>query len=386
MRNRMLTVTLLSSVAVAAAHAAEHKGAFLVTLGRDTTSVERYTRDGDRLFVEMVGRSPRVLRRTYTYLSQKGVLTSFEMVVLPPGSEVPTQVVKGRVDGDSLRTETQTGTAPAVTGATSFPKGSLLLAGTSPWAGYEGEVRRLVKSKADTLGGRVLFVGARDSERYLLRRMGKDSVEISNTRGDRFRAAIDKQGNLLGTRALGGTFQVEIRRIEWPDLDVLSVAFQSREQGGSGLGALSPRDTVRVTVGGANVTLDYGRPAKRGRALFGSLVPYGEVWRTGANAATQFRTDRALDFGGTVVPAGFYTFWTIPGPDGWKLLINSETGQWGTAHKGEKDAFTVNMKVETLPQVVERFTITIEASASGGVLHLDWDTTRASAAFTAAAN
>jgi hypothetical protein len=116
--------------------------------------------------------------------------------------------------------------------------------------------------------------------------------------------------------------------------------------------------------------------------VFGNVVPFGEVWRTGANAATQFRTDKALDFGGTVVPAGFYTLWTIPSPNGWKLVVNSETGQWGTAHKAEKDLMSIDMKTSTLPQVVERFTISIEPGAQGGVLDMDWDTTRASAAFT----
>jgi hypothetical protein len=147
---------------------------------------------------------------------------------------------------------------------------------------------------------------------------------------------------------------------------------------------LSPRDTVKVeSAGGASLTIDYSRPAKRGRSVIGGiLVPYGEVWRTGANAATQVRTDRPLDFGGTVVPAGFYTLWTLPTATGWKLIVNGETGQWGTAHKPEKDLYTMDMKVSTLPQVVERFTISVEPSATGGVLNLDWDTTRASIAFT----
>jgi hypothetical protein len=386
MRPRILLALASLALASGAAYAAEPRGAFVVTLGRDTTSVERYTRERDRLVVEMVGRSPRVLRRTYFHDFAQGALSHFEMVVVPPGSEVPTQVVKARPDGDSLRTETQTGTAPVVRAAYGFPQGTLLVAGTSPWAGYEGEVHRLVASKKDTLGGRVLYLGARDTERFLLRRQGRDSVVITNTRLDRFHARIDKEGNILGTRASGGTYQVALQRVAWPDLDAISVAFQAREQAGSGLGTLSPRDTVRADVGGAKLSIDYGRPAKRGRVLFGSLVPYGEVWRTGANAATQLRTDRALDFGGTVVPAGSYTLWTVPHPDGWKLLFNSETGQWGTAHKGERDVFTVNMKVEALAQEVERFTITIESEPAGGVLRMDWDTTRASARFLASPN
>jgi len=106
------------------------------------------------------------------------------------------------------------------------------------------------------------------------------------------------------------------------------------------------------------------------------------VWRTGANAATQFRTDKALEIGGIVVPAGFYTLWTIPSPSGWKLLINGETGQWGTAHKADRDLFQVDLTMSTLPQAVERFTISIVPSAQGGALNLDWDTVRASIPFT----
>ena len=382
--NRLIpsALALLTLTATAAA-AADPRGAFVVTLGQDTTSIERYTRERDKLVVEMVGRSPRVLRRTFTYTYEKGALSKVELVVVPPGSEVPTQIVKGRVEGDSLRTETQNGTAPVVNAASGFPKGTLLVAGTSPWAGYEGEVKKLKGSKGDTLGGRVLYLGARDTERYLLRRVGRDSVELTNTRADGYRFRVDKDGNLLGSRPFAGTFQVAIQRMPWPDLDATAVAFQSRDQAGAGLGTLSPRDTVRTTnAGGAAITLDYGRPAKRGRVLYGSLVPYGQVWRTGANAATQIRTDRSLDFGGTVVPAGFYTLWTIPGPDGWKLLFNSQTGQWGTAHNATLDVFTVDMKVAPLAQVVERFTISIEEQPTGGTVNLDWDTTRASAAFT----
>jgi hypothetical protein len=130
--------------------------------------------------------------------------------------------------------------------------------------------------------------------------------------------------------------------------------------------------------------VDYGRPRKRGRTVFGSVVPFGDVWRTGANAATQFKTDKALDFGGTIVPAGFYTLWTIPAAGGWKFIINSETGQWGTEHKPDKDLYTLDMQVRTLPQAVESFTISIVPTPQGGLLNLDWDTTQASAAFTVA--
>jgi hypothetical protein len=362
---------------------ADDSGSFFVMLGQDTVGAEQYTRTKDRLDVRQVGRAPRVLRRHYTYDLKNGEMTHVALVVTPPGSETPTQSIDATMDGDSLRGEIKTGTNPPVKSAVYLGKGTLIVGGASPWAGYESLIPRLMKAKADTLGGRMYYLGAGNTERYLLTKVGKDSVRVANTHEDVYVFRVDKKGRFLGSRAVAGTQKFAISRVEKLDLDAVAASYGAREQSGAGVGVLSPRDSVKVdNAGGATLMIDYGRPAKRGRAVYGGIVPYGEVWRTGANAATQFRTDKPLDFGGTVVPAGFYTLWTLPTAGGWKLIVNSETGQWGTAHKADKDLFTLDMKVSTLPQVVERFTIGVESSSTGGVLNLDWDTTRASIAFT----
>src|SRR5580704_1818688 len=100
---------------------------------------------------------------------------------------------------------------------------------------------------------------------------------------------------------------------------------------------LSPRDTARATIGKAHVLVDYGRPSKRGRVIFGSLVPYGQVWRTGANAATTFVIDKDLTIGAQTVPAGTYTLYTLPSASNWLLIINKQTGQWGTEYDQSQD-------------------------------------------------
>ena len=384
MRAALVLSAVLLIGAAAAPAVADESGGFIVTLGQDTVGAERYTRSKSRLDVYQVGRSPRVLRRHYTFDFQDGAMTHVAVRVTPPNSDSATQTIDARWDGDSLRTEIKTGSNPATRTAVAVSRGTPIVSGASPWTVYESLLPGLQKSRADTVGGRIFFLGGGNTERYLLTRVGKDSVRISNTRDEAYMAKVDKKGRILGTRPLSGTQKVAIARVDKLDLDGLVASYAAREQAGSGVGVLSPRDTVRVSnAGGAVITIDYGRPAKRGRAVYGGvLVPYGEVWRTGANAATQFRTDKALDFGGTVVPAGFYTLWTLPTAGGWKLIVNSETGQWGTAHKPEKDLCTLAMKVSSLPQVVERFTISIVPSATGGELHLDWDTTRASIAFT----
>jgi len=378
----ILAVLLLGSMVPPAA--ADESGGFIVTLGQDTVGAERYTRSKDRIEIFQVGRAPRVLRRHYVYDLKNGTMTHVALVVTPPGSESPTQTIDAKMDGDSLRGEVKTGANPASHSAVSMGPGTLIVGSASPWAGYESLMPALQKSKSDTLGGAMYFLGAANLERYLLAKVGKDSVRISNTHEDVYVAKIDKKGRILGTRPVAGTQKFAITRVDKLDLDALVASYAAREQAGAGVGILSPRDTVRVdNAGGASLWIDYSRPAKRGRSVVGGiLVPYGQVWRTGANAATQFKTDKPLDFGGTVVPAGFYTLWTLPTASGWKLIVNGETGQWGTAHKPEKDLYTLDMKVSSLPQVVERFTISVDSSATGGVINLDWDTTRASIAFT----
>jgi hypothetical protein len=140
----------------------------------------------------------------------------------------------------------------------------------------------------------------------------------------------------------------------------------------------SPRDTARGTVAGVDVMVDYGRPSKRGRTIFAAdgLVPYGRVWRTGANEATTLVTSGPLTIGGTQVPAGTYTLYTVPDASAWQLVINRQTGQWGTEYDQGQDLARVPMQVTTLAAPVEQFEIAVE----NGALVLRWDTTQASVA------
>jgi len=130
---------------------------------------------------------------------------------------------------------------------------------------------------------------------------------------------------------------------------------------------------------GKKIKIDYGRPSVKGRKIYGGLVPYGEVWRTGANEATTFVTEKDIVVGGTKVPAGSYTLFSLPTESGWQLIINKQTGQWGTNYEQGQDLARIDMKKESLSAPVEQFTISFEpASGNATVLRLDWENTRAS--------
>lgn len=130
---------------------------------------------------------------------------------------------------------------------------------------------------------------------------------------------------------------------------------------------------------GKNVKVDYSSPRMRGRKIYGGLVPYGEVWRTGANAATSLVTDTNVTINGKDVPAGSYTMFTVPNQDKWTLIINKKTGEWGIPYKYEGDELgRVDMRVSKTSSQVENFTISFDQAGNKCTMNLDWENTRAS--------
>ena len=134
---------------------------------------------------------------------------------------------------------------------------------------------------------------------------------------------------------------------------------------------------------GKTITVDYSSPRAKGRKIFGGLVPYGQVWRAGANEATSFVTTGDISVGGKAVPAGKYTMFAIPGEDKWTLVISKKTGEWGTAYPGpENDLARIDMKVSKPSAPVENFTIAFDQSGNGCTMRLEWENTRASVEIT----
>ncbi|WP_396216805.1 DUF2911 domain-containing protein [Gemmatimonas sp.] len=156
------------------------------------------------------------------------------------------------------------------------------------------------------------------------------------------------------------------------------------QMGGAQKAPASPRDSLKTTVAGSEISVNYGRPSKRGRVLFNGLgdMKWGMVWRTGANEATHFTTSKALDFGGKLVPAGTYTLWTKIEENGkWELIINKQTKQWGTAYDAKQDLVRIPMTVTSNNAVVEKMEIQVKPAGKGGEIAIMWDTYKAVAGF-----
>jgi len=134
---------------------------------------------------------------------------------------------------------------------------------------------------------------------------------------------------------------------------------------------------VHAQIGNAIFTIDYGRPLMRGRKLLGDVLPYDRVWRTGANAATQFTTSIPIKLAGIKVPAGTYTLWTVPHASGVDLIVNKQSGQWGTEYNALRNLGIAKITTQALPVPVEEFTISIvSGDTHHGTLIMEWATFR----------
>ena len=145
---------------------------------------------------------------------------------------------------------------------------------------------------------------------------------------------------------------------------------------------VSPHETVKANVDGNELILVYGRPytkdPKSGepRKIWGGLVPYGKIWRMGADEATLLTTDKAIMLGGKLIEAGTYSLFLLPEEAGAQLIVNKETGQWGTKYDQGQDVARIDVKTSALEKPVDQFTITIEKNdGSGGQLKLMWEKT-----------
>jgi Protein of unknown function (DUF2911) len=160
----------------------------------------------------------------------------------------------------------------------------------------------------------------------------------------------------------------------------LALPAQEHDTGKSKKPPLSPPAHTETTINGKKVSIDYSAPSMRGRKIMGGLVPFGQVWRTGANAATTLKTETDLLIGGQKVPAGTYTIYSLPGEKDWQLIINKQTTQWGTEYHQEQDLVRIPLKKEATAAPVETFKITLSPTS----LVMEWENTKLSTDLKAA--
>lgn len=360
--------------------------AYLIRLGVDTLAIERVVAYPDSVAGEFVTRSPRTSRFTYSaQVNANHEVTRYSFVHYQSGltsSPVDSRMTaEFRSDSAHVTMQRRDSTHALAYAA---PRTTVPL--LEPGFGlHQILIARALAAKGQRLPFAWVYVPDQVDTGSIMVGPRDDTVRIE-TATDTIRAVVDRGGHVLAMTDPGGTLQATVSRIQWPDLDRWANDFMARDAQGKSLGTLSPPDTVRASVGAATVTIGYGRPSKRDRQIFGSIVPWNTVWRTGANWATSLDVDRDLTIGGTRVPAGRYTLFTIPARTGWTLIVSRKTGEWGTEYDPTADFARIPMTSATTALPVERFTIAVRPRGSAaGDLTMAWDTVVATVPIRSAA-
>lgn len=145
---------------------------------------------------------------------------------------------------------------------------------------------------------------------------------------------------------------------------------------------LSPKDKAKISLNDLDLKVEYNRPSKREREIFGALVPFNKVWRTGANEATTFSTNKDLMIDGILLKKGKYTIWTVPMKNSWKVMFNSQQYEWGVDEKMQPmwdpnyDVLEIEVPTQQLDTTVEKFTIAFDNTTGNLKLTLAWDNTK----------
>lgn len=371
----VLILTILLIVVGQPAASQADSAAFVTLLGADTLAVEQFQRSGNTINAQVILRSPNT------------TFTSYELTMDDSGgienmtqSEFP--LSEGfRGEGTVVRTVTRMGDSlivemimPEETRAVSvaYETGVLPFIDMVHWP-FEPAFQTAIAAGQDTLN-QPLLTGNRISN-FIIADLGTGNMTIRHPSRGVMDVQVNAQGEILLLDAGQTTRKVLVHRVPSLDMDSIGERFADADAAGNPFGQLSGAEVGEFVIGDTSFRVEYGVPLKRGRELFGGIVPWGERWRTGANRATHFYTSSDLRIGDLTVPAGEYTLFTIPEPGGGTLMINTQTGQNGQTYNEELDLGRVPMQISTRDNVTEAFTITVEETDDGGVLNLIWGNT-----------
>jgi hypothetical protein len=365
---------------------------FLTMLGRDTISVESITRKGNKLTSDEVDRFPGVrIRHTVVDLNDDGSIRHLEMNIHTPSepSGQRDRKIVADVTGNKvhLSKTDSTGTVNR-----DFPTGGNIVVAHVPqmYGLYELYFAAALKQSSPSklaAGSSVQmrqFYIDREFDRFPLgdvtvKPLDKSKIEITHDwLSGTGEAVMDSAGNMLSYSGTRTTYDVQVKRLATsPDIKSIAERFEAKEKESGQVRSLSVRDTTRAQIGNSVFTIDYGRPLLRGRTLLGDVIPYDRVWRTGANAATQFTISTPIKLAGMQLPAGTYTLFTAPHTNGVDLIVNKQTKEWGTEYDRSFDLGTARMISEINNASVEEFIISIiPKDGRHGKLVFEWGSFR----------
>ena len=357
-----------------------YTASFVGKLGPDTAFVETYNMINNHLY-------GKVLFRMFdTYIGEfnihfypNGTIREFSMAAMDPlNSSIPLQPIVGWrfpfCRTMSCSNDTCTFYISSKDNSTEIIRkqavaGMDFFGGTNPlFSLIEWNCMRLAKSGKQMLGP-LNMTNSGTASKISVRYAGEDTMVFGGPFIEYTKVQVNADGRIISTDGIGTPYNFLVTKHPPIDIDQLA----KRMAKSPVIGFPSPRDTLQVTIQKTPLKIDYGRPYRRGRKIFGGVVPYDSVWRTGANNATILTLPYGIQIGKSIIPKGQYSLYTIPRPTNWLLIFNTDTTTWPTDPDRRKDFAQVALRVKSLDTPKDQFTIDIQETKTGGVLTFQWD-------------
>jgi len=383
--NALIGLILLPT-ALAGSGADGTTNALVTSLGNDVVAVETYTRSSEKLVGDILLRVPGTTRFHYelTFANDGSVRRSvFE--VKPIGA--PTVDDQRRLtlefDKDQVRIVSNIGGEQQMATKPSAGARQVLFMGGygasfglySSFGMYEHLFAQLKDLTNEARPVMAFSAATAEPAQRFVRKVSPTEFDVDFFKMAWSRVTLDESGRVVSADATGTTEKTTTKRVDALDIAKMEKEFVALDKSGKGMGSASPNVETKAKVGGASVTVRYGSPRLRGRTgVMAAMSASGKVWRTGANEAATIEVDRDITIGGTSIPKGRYSLFTLPTAGGVQLIVNKETGQWGLAYKEAQDLARIPMTVSQSAAPMESFTISIAPNGPATELRMAWDT------------
>jgi hypothetical protein len=375
----LFSVLFFVSFMLQAQHKHQDSGYIIYALGKDTSMFAHYQLNGDDFAATFVERINLNVSKVKGKLSPTGELQYMEGYKYKPvfGKDLQLlQTYKLYQKGDSTYTEQKSGdkiTEQKYAGKT--------IVSFYPYVYMPAILANYVPKKVgdSIVGNHIILAPAR---KFVVKRISDRKLMASSQVMGTFTLYLNEKGKLDSIDAIGSSYNVKATTVPYLNLDSLILQDAKREQQSGTIVNGNKSDSVQVTIGNTSIKINYSRPLMRGRAIFGEVVPWNRIWRTGANRATKINVSHSLDFHGRVLPAGEYSIFTLPSQSEWTMIFSKEANIWGTNYNPAYDVLRVPMQVEQLKEPVELMTIEVVPTEKGGGINVIWEKFKASAKFT----
>lgn len=382
-KNLLLSVLFLTTLMVKAQSEHQDSGYLIYTLAKDTTSIVHYRLTGDDFTITFVDRTYlNVTNFNVTKLKGRffpnGDLQYMEGYKYQPvmgNDSILLETFNLYVKGDSTYSEQKSGGK-----ITEQKYAGRVMVSYYPYIYLPVLLANYVpQNVGDSIVGNS-FSDVPD--KFVVKRISDRIITANSRYMGLFTLFLNERGKVDSIDAIGSSYNVRGTVVKYLNLDSMIHQFVIREQQIGPVGYANKRDSVQTIIGHCAININYSRPSMRGRVIFGEVVPWNRIWRTGANHATKLTVSHPLNFDGKILPAGEYSIFTRPSQNGWTMMINKEATIWGTDYNAAQDILRVPMQVEQLREPVEVMTIEVVPNSKGGAIHVIWERIKASVNFT----